>query len=296
MKSPSLSTLLAGALVAWAAGSLSADDALRPVTVRHPPATKLQARAPAEREAEPVDRELEIRVGPRATFLTGDVRVGKTGSAFDVWNDLKLDDVNLGVQFDVDWQPVKNLHLAVGMTWDKYDQNGVTQKDISDGENILRSGATTRVDLDIYTFKAVIGYDVIKNRTYRLRPYVGGKVGVVDGTASWTGIVANSAGANLDTRTKSTSLNAEAYGTWLVGIDQRIYVSRDWCLGADLGASTMDHWYLLSGNAYTGYDFSKNWGIRLGYACEYVSWENGPKSGKADPLLGAAYVQAVWGF
>lgn len=283
--------IIMGAAVALAAGSLSADDTLRSKTT-----TKTMT-APAKVDfATPFDRELEIRVGPRATFLTGDVRVGKTGTTFDVWDDLKLDEVSPGVQFDADWQPIKNWHLEVGMTWDKYDHNGTTQKNISDGENTLLSGATENANLDIYTFKGVIGYDVIKNRTYRLRPYVGGKAGLVDGTASWSGNVANSAGVNLGPRTKSTSLDNVYYGTWLIGVDQRVYVSRDWYLGANLGASTLANWYLLSGNAYTGYDFNKNWGVRLGYACEYVNWENSSKAGRAEPLLGAAYVQAVWGF
>lgn len=284
--------IIAGALVALlAVPALRADDAMR---------TKTKASVTATKNVEtgiPADRELEIRVGPQATFLTGDVRVGKAGTEFDVWNDLNQDGVSPGVKFDVDWQPVKNLHFGIDASWSKYDQSGTTQKDISDGENILRSGATTKADLDVYSFKGVVGYDVLKTKTYRLRPYVGGIVGLVDGTASWNGTVANSAGTNIATsRTKTTSIDNIYSASWLVGIDQRLYVSRDWYLGGDVGGTTLGNWWGLSGDAYTGYEFTKNWGIRLGYAFNYVNWENGPKAGMAEPLVGSAYVQAVWGF
>ena len=284
--------MMVGAVVGFAAVcALQADDSMR--TTRTAPApVKIK-----NVEVGPVDRELEVRVGPQVTFVTGDVRIGKTGTQFDVWDDLKLDDVSPGVKFDVDWQPINNLHFGIDASWSKFDQSGTTGKDISDGENILRAGATTKADLDIYSFKGIVGYDVLKTKTYRLRPYVGGIVGLVDGTASWNGTVANSAGVNIDpSRTKSTKLDNVWSGSYIIGIDQRVYVSRDWYLGGDIGGTALNNWWGLSGDAYTGYDFTKNWGVRLGYAFNYVNWENGPKAGKAEPLVGSAYVQAVWGF
>ena len=52
--------------------------------------------------------------------------------------------------------------------------------------------------------------------------------------------------------------------------------------------------YLLGPNA--GYDFSKNFGLRLGYSFDYLHYQNAGNSTFAEPLLGAVYLQAVLGF
>ena len=86
---------------------------------------------------------------------------------------------------------------------------------------------------------------------------------------------------------------------FLGGVDTRYYVTyvdSRWYVGGDIGASGWDNWYLLTGEVYTGWDFSQNWGLRAGYAYDYFHRENDLKSSMQDPLLGAVYVQVVWGF
>ncbi len=82
----------------------------------------------------------------------------------------------------------------------------------------------------------------------------------------------------------------------LGGVDGRAYISRDWYVGIDPGAGGWNNWYVITGDAYTGYDFSKNWGVRLGYDANFVHSSNDVNSYNVDALLGAAYVQVVWGF
>ncbi len=284
-------TVIGGAVAVMAMGSLALSADEGGAKKSGTPAMRKSSSADT-----PADRKLELRVGPRISFLTGDLRTGKTGTTFDIWDDLALDEPSGGVQFDIDWQPLDRWHVAFGMTGDQYDHSGTTSKNISNGEDVLVSGASVSADLGLYTFEGKLGYDAIKNDTWRIQPYIGGKGAWADGTATVTGAVLNSAGVTVATsRTKTTRLD-QSYGLFFGGVDARAYISHQWYVGADIGAFGLDSWYYLTGDAYTGYDFSKTWGIRAGYAYDYVSWENNVKSGQAEPLLGAAYVQAVWGF
>lgn len=244
------------------------------------------------------DRTLELRVGPRVSFLSGPVRIGVTGTEFDIWDDLQIDDPNIGVQFDADYQPINRWHLNFGFTYDNIDQSGTTKKDIGkiagDNERLL-SGATITAKEDIYTFEGKIGFDAVKNNTYRLQPYIGGKGIVIDGTFAINGTATGSFGGSTHAIT-STSNRSDAYGTFFGGVDQRLYISRQWYLGADVGGFALDRWGYITGDGYTGYDFTKNLGVRTGYSFDWGTYENSNKSVFAEPLLGAAYVQLVWGF
>jgi hypothetical protein len=282
--------IVLGALAAMAVSSLYADDSM---------ATKKTSKTVVKKSissAGPVDRELEVRIGPRLSWLDGDVRVGKTGTTFSIWDDLNLDEPSGGVQFNVDWQPINRWHLESALTWDKYDHSGTTARNLSDGENTLVSGAAVVADVDAFTFELTVGYDLLKNNTWRIRPYFGGKGAYADGSASFTGAVLNSAGATVAaSRTKSANID-DGYGLAFGGVDSRAYISRDWYVGGDIGASGWENWAYLTGDAYTGYDFSKSLGVRVGYAYDYVTRENDIKSSKQDILLGALYAQFVWGF
>jgi hypothetical protein len=283
--------LVLGAVAALVVGSLMADDTMKPTTV--------QKKTVKTSAGSTVDRELEVRIGPRVSFLTGGVRIGKTGSEFDIWDDAGLDEPSAGVQFNVDWQPINRWHADFGMTYDNYDHSGNTKKNITAGDDTLVSGAALSADITALTFEATIGYDVVKTKELRVKPYIGGKGAYADGTAGFTGAVLNSAGVLVDAnRTKTANVDT-GYGMALGGIDTRYYVvpvDSRWYVGADIGATGWENWYLLTGEAYTGWDFTQNWGVRAGYAYDYFNRENDVKSSFQDPLLGAVYVQAVWGF
>lgn len=257
------------------------------------PAKRTPAPAAEASTGGPVDRELELRVGPRISFLTGGARVGVAGTGFDIWDDLKLDSPNGGIQFDADWQPVSRWHVTYGMTWDRHDQSGVTGKAIRNSASptdTLVAGSAVKTDLDIYSFEGTLGYDLFKNDSVRIKPYVGGKAYLIDGNVTLSN---NGPGGTGLSRTSNSS---RAEGTYLLGLDSRFYATQDWYLGGDIGGSAWSEYYNLTGDAYTGYDFNKNWGMRLGYAYDYIDYENKNKSFKAEPLLGAVYIQVVYGF
>ena len=172
-----------GALAFTVVGSLSADTD----TVK---TTKSSTQIVKKSTAGPVDRTLELRAGPRGSFLTGDLRSGVNGTLVDVWDGLGLKDGNIGTQVDIDWQPINRWHLDFGFTYDRYDQSGTTTKSIlTDKGDTIQSGATLNVDANIYTFEGKLGYDLIKNNTYRLQPYIGGKGIKLDSKLSASGTV-----------------------------------------------------------------------------------------------------------
>jgi hypothetical protein len=276
------------------ANSLMADN----TPVRKPYTRSVEKTAPHVSKAVvddmPADRRIEFRLGPRLSFLNGEIKSGVNGTSFDIWDDLGFDSPSPGMQFDLDWQVGDRLHAIFDMTWDKYDHSGVTSKAISQGDagpnNAIAAGSHTKANLDIYTFEGRIGYDVIKTKNWKIMPYIAGKGGVVDGTVSVTN---DGTGGNGRTLTYSDN---QMYALPLGGLDVRFYPIRQFYVGADMGASGWDNFFYLTGQAYTGYDFTKNFGVRAGYDANFVHYENGNRSTKADPLLGAAYIQAVVGF
>jgi hypothetical protein len=285
--------MTAGALAVFAAGTLFADDT--PVKK----STKVETskkKVATKSSGGPVDRTLEVRVGPRVSWLTGDVRVGRTGTEFNVEDDLQLDDPNAGIQFNFDYQPFNRIHLEGGLSYDIYNQKGTTTKDISQGENVLLSGASVSTDTDVVVFDVKLGYDVIKNNTLRVKPYIGALGGYTHGFGSISGNTLSGGGTTPSSTRVFKDSFEESYVTFIGGLDTRLYVSRSWYVGADAAGFGWDNVGVIHGQAYTGYDFSKAWGVRAGYAADYITYENSNNSQSAEPLLGAVYVQVVAGF
>lgn len=295
--------------------SLNADDngngATKPARIRQGVVTTKVVRrsqSQPEKSAHPIDRELEVRLGPRVTFAGGTGRIGPSGNEFAIWEDLGMDEPGYGAMFNIDYQPnfLKNFHAQLDMTWDKIDHAGVTARAFSNGNQILDSGAATAVNADVYTLALKLGYDVFKNDTFRIRPYLGGIAAYITGNSSYQGNVRNSAGVLIGPDNRSKNFD-QAEVSFLAGIDNRLYVARDWYAGIDFGGMGADRFYFLTGQVYSGYDFTKNFGVRLGYDAKYgvglipattviPDWGRSEHQGKLDPLLGAAYVQALWGF
>ncbi len=287
------------ALFAMAAMFSLADDSMRgSTTVR--PANKAMGNQPA------VDRELEVRVGPRVSFLTGEIREGKTAAPTDIWGDLRFSAPNLGIQFNVDYQPkglIDRLHVEFGGTYDRYDQSAITVVNLVNNKGtIALAGDTVKASGDIYTFNGKLGYDVVEiGGWYRLRPYIGGKAVGLNGLVTGSGNTQNGAVGitnklNVGTRSyKNSYINGSYFG----GIDQRFYItplSRNWYFGVDAAASGWSDYYYLTGDVYSGYEFSKAWGVRIGYSADYIDYKNASGSTAGTPLLGAAYLQVVCGF
>jgi hypothetical protein len=295
-------TIVASVFAIMTAGNLLADDSMKSTTsTSSKSTTKTTKVAPVVKSDLPADRSLELRVGPRISTLSGDTRIGATGTTFDIWDDAGLDEPSAGIQLDADYQPFNRFHAMFGFTWDKYDHSGTTTKDIGksagDTERLL-SGASVNADFDIYTFEGKLGYDVIKTKTFRLQPYIGGKGGLVDGSATITGSTVSSTGVVTANRTSTfnTSNNDLVYGTFIGGLDSRLNVSRNWYVGLDVAGFGWERVGYITGDAYTGYDFTKNLGVRVGYSADWATYENKNKTTNTEPLLGAGYLQFVWGF
>jgi hypothetical protein len=290
--------IAAGALALMATGTLFADDTMKSSkTTASTTKSKATTTAKVTTSDLPADRTLEIRVGPRASFVTGSVQIGKTGTNVDVWDNLGLDEPNIGTQLDIDYQVFSKFHIEGEFTYDSYDQTGTSGIAIvNDRGDVAQPGAAVAAKADIYTFDAKLGYDVYKSKTIRVRPYIGVVGEYIDANLTASGSVITAAPGSV-TRTGSIVASADfGYASFFGGVDSRLNISRNWYVGGDIGAFGLDDWYLLRGDGYTGYDFTKSLGLRVGYDFNYIDYKNASGSTTADPLLGAAYVQVVWGF
>lgn len=223
----------------------------------------------------PVIPMLELRTGLGMTWMVGDLRLPRGNGTF---NEFELMDVNLGKKVDIDWQPMERLHVNFNF----FKNNLAGENDLAgslQNPQLLFSSNTLDVKADIFTFENTLGYEVIKNDTYRLMPYVGGKMALVD------------------IRTTSNYRQFEniedVYGTAIIGIDQRVYFSHDFYAGLNVGGAGWKDWGYIRGEVYTGYDFSEKFGIRSGYAVDYFTYENPNKSTEFNPVQGNVYIQFV---
>jgi hypothetical protein len=281
-----------------------ADDTLRAKPKASPTLSKkFQADLPA-------DRELEVRVGPRVTETAGSFRLGSSaiGAAVgrtakdtvDVRRDLGLDEVNVGAQLDVDWQFAKNLHLNVGYKYDQGEKQQTLPTDVSFGGAYFANGTNFKSEYQLHQVDCVFGYDIYKDKTWKVMPFGGGKavVAYFKGTGTETRVVdpmniGNAAGyASAGYSRDDTSWMA----TWLAGFDVKVNISREWYLGLAPSASALSDWWAVQGQFYTGYDFSKDWGVRVGYDGLYGKYTSDNANQSATLGLGSVYVQAVWGF
>lgn len=281
-------------LMAFTVGSGMADDAMR---------VKVPLKAPQVSQGA-LDREFEIRVGPRVVQTAGAFRAGATqllsaspsGMAknnVDIRRDLGHDGVTVGVQFDADWQFSKNWHLNFGYKFDQSNATKTLDSSISFANQYFAAGSSLKTDVDLHQFDYTVGYDIYKDETFRVQPFFGGKTVYTDVSVSGTRTTAPTASTFA---TSPFNSRVEDYlSTYLCGFDVRINLSRDWYLGVTPSASGMDNWYLIQGQFYTGYDLNKNWGVRVGFDCEYA--DNNVTSANQQQLgIGAAYIQMVWGY
>ena len=81
------------------------------------------------------------------------------------------------------------------------------------------------------------------------------------------------------------------------GFDFRVNISRKWYVGIKPQAMGWEQYYFVQGDLYTGYDFNKTFGVRLGVDTLYANWEskNSPEQ-HADGGLSSLYIQGVIGF
>ncbi|MCC7518362.1 MAG: hypothetical protein IT578_04160 [Verrucomicrobiae bacterium] len=304
MKSFLFSTILVAAFAWNARADRSEESRLcqKPLP-RSPLIEKLKGDLPAE-------RELEVRVGPRVTETAGAFRLGSTalGAAFpgvgkdtvDTRRDLGMDEANVGMQFDLDWQFAKAWHLLFGYKYDQAEKTQTLPTDLSFDNAYFAKGSSFKTEVDLHQMDLTVGRDLHWDKTLKFMPFLGVKALVAEseGTGTQT-TVANP--ANLG--------NAAGYATapyhrsdrswlvtWLAGFDARVYVSRSWYWGITPAFSALSDWWALQGQIYTGYDFSQEWGLRAGLDSLYGHYASEESNQMADGGLGAVFIEAVWGF
>lgn len=302
-------------MIGIAASSLVADDgAVRKSTTT----TRAVEKAPApmmRKDEGPVDRELEVRIGPRFTEMAGSfqnqvARSGLFASTFgnpkttvDIRRDLGHDEITPGAQFDLDWKFLKRtdvaflqpFRLGLGYKFDKSDAAVSLPSDITFGGAAFRAGSRMSTDVELHQIDYTLGYDVINNNTFRLTPFIGGKSVIVDYTISGT----RTSPASDTTLVTSSYLRSDttSYTTALGGFDARVYISKQWYAGIKPQAMGWEQFWFVQGDLYTGYDFTQNFGVRVGLDTIYANWESAKNSEQhADGGLGSVYVQAVFGF
>ena len=162
-------------------------------------------------------------------------------------------------------------------------------------------GTSLRTDIDLHQIDYTLGYDVFRDETFKVTPFVGGKSMIVDFTVNGTEVRAtNLPGAggipSAALRTYNRSDTA-SFTMFDVGSDFRINISRSWYVGITPQGFGMDQWYTVQGSLYTGYDFSRSWGVRVGVDTLYAEWksESAP-SNFAEGGISAVFIQGVWGF
>jgi hypothetical protein len=232
------------------------------------PAQKLES----DRPGNPM---LELRTGLGMTWMVGDLRLPGGRS---ISHEFELQDVNLGKKVDLDWQPLERLHINFSF----FKNNLAGESDLAgslQNPQQLFSSNTLDVKADVFTFENTIGYEMIKNDTYRLMPYVGGKMAVVD--------------IRTESNYRQFEPIEDVYGTAIIGIDQRVYFSHDFYAGLNVGGAGWKDWGYIRGEAYMGYDFSEKHGVRAGYAVDYFNYKNPNGSTEFDSIQGNVFIQFV---
>ncbi len=258
----------------------------------------------------PADRELEVRVGPRATETAGAFRLGATalGGAFlgvakdtvDTRRDLGLDEANVGAQIELDWQFQPLWHLLFAYKYDQAERTVNLPTDLSFAGAFFAKGSRFRSDAELHQVDLLVGRDFHKDETLKVMPFLGVKalVAEFEGTGTRTSVVNPAAiGAAAGYATSAFHQRDTAWlVTWLAGFDARVHVSREWYWGISPAFSALSGWWGLQGQLYTGYDFSSEWGLRAGVDALYGQYSSDRFNQKADAGLGAVFLEAVWGF
>ncbi|MBI4027252.1 MAG: hypothetical protein HY360_19865 [Verrucomicrobia bacterium] len=262
------------------------------VSNRNPKSIKLRSSEGNIGLNEPVNRTLEMRAGPRFGQVFGSARLGQTGTDFDFGDDLSLNQNFVsGSQLDIDWQAFPKFHIGFQHTYDRYDQRGHTTKAIFKGGEgtSLPAGSVVDGTADLNTVAVTLGYDVYKDKTWIVTPFFGAKWAFLDEEL----FVAD---ANNRFTLSGKGTQEILYATPLLGAEIKSFVSRSWYLGVHGAAFGLDQWNYVHGQVFTGYDFSENWGTRLGFDVNFGSYENAGRSLKAEGGIGSLYLQAVYGF
>jgi hypothetical protein len=247
---------------------------------------------------------VEARIGPRFSWLHGDIRPGGDGSSkLDIQDDLGLKDPSMSVQIDLEMQVSDKWHASLNYSGNDFEgsatpttrtlfyhsptnppQNANTQSNPA----VLPQGSTLQTKITIDTLNAFLRYDVYKDKYWLIQPMMGAKMVILDETL----LIHNIA-------TGATTINNQniLQAMPMLGFDARCNVRKDTYLGWAPYAFAWENFVYTGGQVYAGYDFSKSWALRLGLDYDLISLsrDQGSQYSTTSSML-AAFVQAVYGW
>lgn len=277
------------------------------------PATPQQIEASKKRAAlnplvrdEPnrYNRWLEMRVGPRFSWVDGRIRPGFEGSSqLDLREDFQLDHPSGHIQIDVEMQVAEKWYTSFAYTGNDFSsarvpttrtlfyQNpspGNISQSTQANPTQLAIGSTLQADLEINTLTALMKYDLIRLENFIFRPIAGAKAVFLEQNTTINDITT---GREINVQTEITE------GTPLIGFEWKYNIDKNWYLGSMGYGFIFDKWAYLGGQAFVGYEFDQNWGIRLGGDADWVSItrHTGTKFSTSS-FLTAVFIQGIYGF
>jgi hypothetical protein len=277
------------------------------------PATQQQIEANRKRAAinplvrdEPnrYNRWLEMRVGPRFSWVDGRIRPGFDGSSqLDLQDDFKLDDASGHIQVDAEFQVAEKWYAAFGYTGNDFSgprvettrtlfyqnpSSGNVNPSTQANPAQLAPGSTLQADLEINTLSAFVKYDLIRLENFIFRPVGGAKAVFLEQNTTINDITT---GREVNIQTEITE------GAPLIGFEWKYNIDKHWYLGSTGYGFVFDKWAYLGGQAYFGYDIDQSWGLRLGGDADWVQIvrHTGTKFATSS-FLTAIYLQGSYGF
>lgn len=237
------------------------------------------------------EKNMEFRIGP--AFNVIDATTTKTGRRSQGFNlsDLGFDDVNYGLKTSFDWEFSNKWHWNSDFTWNHYDQSGTTEKDLTFGSGVqLVKGSRMKAEAEVYQLETRIGYDVFKNKSFSLTPYVGLSGVLVDAKVSTlSGSVKREQGKiSVIDQTKVNTENS-SFGNYLVGFETQYRIIQPVYVGFDFGGYYLDQYWGGVGKGYVGYDINETWTVRVGADSQYVNFDL--KKIEGDGFSTTGYVQ-----
>lgn len=243
-------------------------------------------------------RVFEARAGARLSMLYGSVRPGGNGSSeLDLRNDMDFRDSTVGPQIEVDWQISQKSHFQLGYahndfscrfaTKERYQYQGI----FSTQQNpvYLPTGSLVNSSVDMDFFWGNFHYDLVREPPFTVSPLVGFKAVFLE---EETNIA--SAAPGIQPFVSRTSLDE---ATPLLGCDFRVQLTRWLYLGLVPYGFALDKYAYVGGQGFFQFDFTPDFGVRLGMDVDYASSERrGSRNFSANGGVASAYVQAVAGF
>ncbi|MES2310438.1 MAG: hypothetical protein V4507_16415 [Verrucomicrobiota bacterium] len=238
------------------------------------------------------DHGIEFRIGPVLnTFNDINVQVGRHAQSFGLEQLDMNDAISYGAKVDVDATFGERSHFNTSITWINFNEDQILDRRLTFGTGSkLNRGSRVKVDLDIITLEPRYGYDVFRDETFRVMPYVGGIFGVATGEFTAVSGTQTRENGKVTTIDRPKTYDATRfYGTYVVGFETQAHITRDLYVGLDLGGYYMGFLDGAIAKGYINYDINKTWSVRGGVDENWLQYEG--KNDSADGRTTNFYTQ-----